>query len=95
MRRNRSLAVGGTPTSGRSPRTASVVQTVSAGLPLGTFAGADPVLQVFIWLSGLAAVAIMLAASVAVIVFVRRTTLTADRGTPGSPRCSAPWGCWW
>ncbi|GAA5071268.1 APC family permease [Nocardia iowensis] len=63
-----------------SPHKASLAQTLSAALVVGTFAvaGADPILHLFTWMSGLATVAIlllMLLTSVAVIVFFRRTGL--------------------
>ncbi|WP_433662198.1 APC family permease [Nocardia sp. CA-128927] len=67
-----------------SPHKASLAQTLSAALVVGTFAlaGADPVLQLFTWMSGLATVAIlllMLLTSVAIIVFFRRTGLDRRR----------------
>ncbi|QBS46251.1 APC family permease [Nocardia sp. CS682] len=63
-----------------SPHKAALAQTLSAALLLGTFAlaGADPVLQLFTWMSGLATVAmllLMLLTSVAIITFFRRTGL--------------------
>ncbi|WP_039797594.1 APC family permease [Nocardia araoensis] len=63
-----------------SPHRGSVTQTASALLVVGAFAlaGADPVLQLFTWLSGLATIAIlilMLLTSIAVITFFARTRL--------------------
>ncbi|MEV6557448.1 APC family permease [Nocardia sp. NPDC051756] len=67
-----------------SPHKASLAQTLSAALVVGTFAlaGADPVRQLFTWMSGLATVAIlvlMLLTSVAIIAFFRRTGLDRRR----------------
>lgn len=67
-----------------SPHKASLAQSLSAALVVGTFAlaGADPVLQLFTWMSGLATVAIlllMLLTSVAIIAFFRRTGVDRRR----------------
>ncbi|MEU7145298.1 APC family permease [Nocardia sp. NPDC046473] len=67
-----------------SPHKASLAQTLSAAMVVGTFAlaGADPVRHLFTWMSGLATVAIlllMLLTSVAVIAFFRRTGLDRRR----------------
>ncbi|MFC9436392.1 APC family permease [Nocardia sp. NPDC057030] len=67
-----------------SPHKASLAQTLSAALLVGTFAlaGADPIRQLFTWMSGLATVAIlvlMLLTSVAIIAFFRRTGLDHRR----------------
>src|SRR4051794_19608175 len=61
-----------------SPHIGSVVQTVSAAVVVAVFAlaQADPVLQLFTWMSGLATVSIlvlMVLTSLAVIVFFART----------------------
>lgn len=73
-------ALARTHTRHGSPHRGSIVQTVSAVLVVGVFAaaGADPVRQLFTWLSGLATLAVlllMLLTSAAVIVFFRRTGL--------------------
>ncbi|WP_405166801.1 APC family permease [Nocardia sp. NBC_01499] len=67
-----------------SPHKASLAQSLSAALVVGTFAlaGADPVLHLFTWMSGLATVAIlllMLLTSAAIIAFFRRTGLDRRR----------------
>ncbi|MBF6441261.1 APC family permease [Nocardia farcinica] len=63
-----------------SPHRGSIAQTISAVLVVGAFAaaGADPVLQLFTWLSGLATVSVlslMVLTSIAVIVFFHRSGL--------------------
>ncbi|MGV9541473.1 APC family permease [Nocardia beijingensis] len=73
-------ALGRTHLRHGSPHRGSITQTASAVLVVGAFAaaGADPVLQLFTWLSGLATVAIlllMLLTSIAVIAFFARTRL--------------------
>ncbi|MFI6047420.1 APC family permease [Nocardia sp. NPDC051321] len=67
-----------------SPHKASLAQSLAAALVVGTFAlaGADPVLQLFTWMSGLATVAILLLmtlTSVAIIAFFRRTGVDRRR----------------
>ncbi|WP_432534370.1 APC family permease [Kineococcus arenarius] len=62
----------------RSPHNGSVAQTVTAALVLAVFAlaGADPVVQLFTWMSGLATVSVlvlMLLACAAVLAFFART----------------------
>ena len=64
----------------RSPHTGSVTQTVTALVVLVAFtiAGADPVAELFTWMSGLATVSVvvlMLLACTAVLVFFARTRL--------------------
>ncbi|WP_432487881.1 APC family permease [Kineococcus sp. SYSU DK018] len=64
----------------RSPHAGSVTQTVSAVAVLALFAlaGADPVAQLFTWMSGLATVsvlALMLLACLAVLVFFARSAV--------------------
>ncbi|MFY2791648.1 APC family permease [Rhodococcus sp. KRD162] len=61
-----------------SPHRGSILQTASAAIVVGIFAvvGADPVLQLFTWMSGIAIVAIlavMVLTSFAIVVFFRRT----------------------
>ncbi|MBY4128363.1 APC family permease [Rhodococcus fascians] len=61
-----------------SPHRGSILQTVSAVLVVGVFAlaGADPVLQLFTWMSGISIVAIlavMVLTSFAIVVFFHRT----------------------
>jgi amino acid transporter len=61
-----------------SPHIGSVAQTVSAAVVVAVFAlaQADPVLQLFTWMSGLATVSIlvlMVLTSLAVLVFFART----------------------
>ncbi|WP_337060510.1 APC family permease [Kineococcus sp. G2] len=63
-----------------SPHTGSLAQTVTALVVLAAFAlaGADPVAQLFTWMSGLATVSVvtlMLLACTAVLVFFARTRL--------------------
>ncbi|ROZ89060.1 APC family permease [Gordonia sp. OPL2] len=60
-----------------SPHEGSLLQTVTAFLLVGAFAvaGADPVLQLFTWMAGVAIVAIlvlMVLTSIAIIVYFRR-----------------------
>ena len=62
-----------------SPSAGSLFQSVTAALLVGGFAiaGADPVLQLFTWMSGMAIVsilALMVLTSVAIIVYFRRTS---------------------
>ncbi|WP_432491557.1 APC family permease [Kineococcus auxinigenes] len=64
----------------RSPHTGSLTQTATAVIVLAAFAlaGADPVAQLFTWMSGLATVSVvtlMLLACTAVLVFFARTRL--------------------
>ncbi|WP_216897534.1 APC family permease [Nocardia alni] len=75
-------ALGRTHVRHGSPHIGSVAQTISAIVVVGAFAvaGADPVLQLFTWLAGLATVTILLLmflTSIAVVVFFRRSG--ADR----------------
>ncbi|WP_338890940.1 APC family permease [Rhodococcus sovatensis] len=61
-----------------SPHVGSIFQTVSAVLVVGVFAvaGADPILQLFTWMSGLATVSIlvlMILTGVAIYTFFART----------------------
>ncbi|GAB2515141.1 APC family permease [Nocardiopsis aegyptia] len=61
-----------------SPHVASLVQSAAAAVVIAVFAlaGADPVLQVFTWMSGMATLgvlALMVLVSVAVVVFFART----------------------
>ncbi|MFD9661536.1 APC family permease [Rhodococcus sp. NPDC059968] len=63
-----------------SPHIGSVAQTISATVVVGVFAlvGADPVLELFTWMAGLATVSIlvlMVLTSVAIIAFFARTRL--------------------
>ncbi|ALG86900.1 amino acid transporter [Gordonia phthalatica] len=60
-----------------SPHAGSVVQTISAIILVGVFAvvGADPVLQLFTWMAGVAIVAVLLLmvlTSIAIIVYFAR-----------------------
>ncbi|MFE0749263.1 APC family permease [Gordonia sp. NPDC058843] len=62
-----------------SPHVGSVVQTVTAFILVGAFAvaGADPVLQLFTWMAGVAIVSIlvlMVLTSIAIIVWFRRSS---------------------
>ncbi|MBF6230615.1 APC family permease [Nocardia farcinica] len=73
-------ALGRTHAKHGSPHRGSIAQTISAVLVVGAFAaaGADPVLQLFTWLSGLATVSVlslMGLTSIAVIVFFHRSGL--------------------
>ncbi|MBF6247607.1 APC family permease [Nocardia elegans] len=73
-------ALGRTHAKHGSPHRGSIAQTISAVLVVGAFAaaGADPVLQLFTWLSGLATVSVlslMVLTSIAVIVFFHRSGL--------------------
>ncbi|WP_432515444.1 APC family permease, partial [Kineococcus sp. SYSU DK001] len=67
-----------------SPHTGSLVQTVTAVVVLAVFAvaGADPVAQLFTWMSGLATLSVivlMLLACAAVLVFFARTRVDRRR----------------
>lgn len=71
-------ALGRTHARHGSPHIGSLAQTISAVVVVGAFAvaGADPVLQLFTWLAGLATVtilALMVLTSIAVLVFFRRS----------------------
>ncbi|MBF6359015.1 APC family permease [Nocardia farcinica] len=73
-------ALGRTHAKHGSPHRGSIAQTISAVLVVSAFAaaGADPVLQLFTWLSGLATVSVlslMVLTSIAVIVFFHRSGL--------------------
>lgn len=62
-----------------SPHEGSVFQTITAVLLVGAFAlaGADPVLQLFTWMAGVAIVAVlalMVLTSIAIIVYFRRSS---------------------
>ncbi|MFE3457822.1 APC family permease [Nocardiopsis aegyptia] len=70
--------LGGTHARHASPHVASLAQSAAAAVLIGVFAlaGADPVLQVFTWMSGMATLgvlALMVLVSVAVVVFFART----------------------
>lgn len=73
-------ALSRTHTKHGSPHIGSVAQTISATVVVGVFAlvGADPVLELFTWMAGLATVSIlvlMVLTSVAIIAFFARTRL--------------------
>ena len=89
-----------------SPHAGSLLQTASAAVLVGAFAiaGADPVLQLFTWMAGVAIVAILLLmalTSVAIIAYFRRTRVdtrlwqTVIAPVLGGSVCSrSPRWCW-